>query len=348
MAAGSFDGRVETWLDRLHPEDRVRLQAEIEQTLTGRTDYGAEFRVIWADGRTRWLAAQGQAFYNPAGQPVRMLGVAFDITERREAEAERARLLAAEREARASAETALQLRNALLSSITHDLRTPLTTVMGLAQLLRRQTASMEPPVGPRLQKGLGSIESAATQMTRMTTDLLDGARLASGHGLELQRAPVDLVALVSRQMQDYQPRATAGHELRFESTSPALVGQWDAARLERVLANLLDNALKYSPAGGAITVRVSSDSTPEDGSAWAELAVQDEGLGIPAADLPRVFDQFHRGENVSARIAGSGIGLFGARHIVEQHGGTIGVVSVEGAGSIFTVRLPLDERPARS
>ena len=109
----------------------------------------------------------------------------------------------------------------------------------------------------------------------------------------------------------------------------------DAARLERVLDNLFANALTYSPAGGDIEVRV----TREDDA--VVIAVRDHGLGVPAADLAHVFAPFHRGSNVG-RIEGTGMGLAGARHIVEAHGGTLTVESVEGVGSTFTVRLPFD------
>jgi signal transduction histidine kinase len=114
--------------------------------------------------------------------------------------------------------------------------------------------------------------------------------------------------------------------------------------MERVIRNMLDNAIKYSPAGGDIVVRADAEECG-DGT-WAVLAIQDRGIGIPAADLPFVFDRFHRGGNVAGRIAGSGIGLTGARQIVEQHGGAIAVESREGEGSTFTLRLPLAPSPS--
>jgi signal transduction histidine kinase len=110
-------------------------------------------------------------------------------------------------------------------------------------------------------------------------------------------------------------------------------------RLDRVLDNLLSNAIKFSPNGGGITVAVAHEDVV--GGPWAVVAVRDQGLGIPAADLPRVFERFRRARNVEGRIGGTGIGLASVRQIVEQHGGAITVESVEGAGSTFTVRLPL-------
>ncbi|MBW3634795.1 MAG: ATP-binding protein, partial [Chloroflexi bacterium] len=109
--------------------------------------------------------------------------------------------------------------------------------------------------------------------------------------------------------------------------------------IERVIRNMLDNAIKYSPSGGDILIRTCRDED-EDGN-WATLTIEDHGLGIPAVDLPFVFDRFRRGANVEQQIAGSGIGLSGACQIVSQHGGTIRVESTEGEGSTFTLRLPL-------
>ena len=121
---------------------------------------------------------------------------------------------------------------------------------------------------------------------------------------------------------------------------PRLLGSWDAVRLERVLSNLVGNAIKYSPDGGPVAIELSSEV---DGQArgWAVIQVRDQGVGIPSQDRPHVFERFRRGGNVERHIAGTGIGLFGSRQIVEQHGGTIGVESEEGVGSTFTVRLPL-------
>jgi signal transduction histidine kinase len=115
-----------------------------------------------------------------------------------------------------------------------------------------------------------------------------------------------------------------------------VIGDWDGPRLRRVLDNLLSNAIKYSPAGGEVVVTLAADGDS------AVLRVRDQGLGIPAEDLPHIFERFRRARN-AAEIVGTGLGLSGARQLVEQHGGTIQVESQEGAGSTFTVRLPLGD-----
>jgi signal transduction histidine kinase len=197
---------------------------------------------------------------------------------------------------------------------------------------------MELPEAARLADGLTTIESAASKMTAMISELLDLARLQAGRSLELQEEPSDLVALARRAVADAQG-AAPGHELRVETSLPALVGVWDPVRLERVIGNLLSNAIKYSPEGGTVTISIGQDTAGP--APVAVLSVSDEGIGIPAADLPHVFERFRRGRNVVGRIEGTGIGLAGARQIVEQHGGTITAVSQEGSGTSITVRLPL-------
>ena len=115
---------------------------------------------------------------------------------------------------------------------------------------------------------------------------------------------------------------------------------WDADRLTRVLENLVANAVKYSPAGSTVVVRVDREEAPD--GPLAVLSVADQGVGIPAADLPHIFERFRRGGNVAGRIAGSGLGLWGSQRIVAQHGGTIAIDSTEGRGTTVTVRLPLE------
>ena len=160
-----------------------------------------------------------------------------------------------------------------------------------------------------------------------------------GQPLDLDRRETDLVAL-TRRVADQS--ATSDHQrIRVQTTRPALLGRWDPARLERVVSNLVSNALKYSPDGGDIVLLLfqESDSTGN----WAVLQVRDQGVGIPPDELPQVFDRFYRGSNVIGRIEGTGLGLASARQIVEQHGGSISVDSQLGLGTTFTVRLPLEE-----
>ncbi|HEY8492209.1 MAG TPA: ATP-binding protein [Dehalococcoidia bacterium] len=233
---------------------------------------------------------------------------------------------------------AVRVRDEFLTAASHDLKGPLTVIRGLAQHLRRAALGLDGTAAATLREGLDGIEDAAVRMSALIAELVDVAHLQMGRPLQLRRGPVDLVALARRAVQEQQ-RTAARHAVRLEAAVPELVGSWDADRLERVLLNLLSNAVKYSPDGGEVLVTVAAEGGPE--RAHAILRVEDRGLGIPPADLPHIFDRFYRGANVAARIPGTGVGLAVARHIVEQHGGTIAAESREGAGSRFTVRLPL-------
>ena len=247
-----------------------------------------------------------------------------DISERKRAEE--------------AAQAAVRVRDEVLSAVSHDLRNPLTTIKGQAQLLRRWAMRRELPESDLLVRGIQQIDAAATRMTTWIDELLDVTRLQLGQELPLQLAITDLVGVVRQALQDHE-QTTHGHVLRLQVGDARLVGEYDAARLRRVLDNLLSNAIKYSPAGGEINVSLERE---QDGDrAWAVVRVRDQGIGIPERDQPHIFERFHRAGNVAGRIAGTGLGLAGSCRIVQQHGGTISVDSREQQGSTFTVRLPL-------
>ena len=239
------------------------------------------------------------------------------------------------------AQEAIRSRDEFLASAAHDLKNPLATIKGTAQLLNRQIAKAGHADVPQLTKGLASVVTSATRLAGQIDQLLDITRLRAGLPLELRRQSVDLVSLAHRAVAEHQ-RPGAAHGIRVQTDLSELRGRWDRARLERILDNLIGNALKYSPDGGDVVVTFARRRNDDD-SEVAEVAVRDHGIGIPTADLPHVFERFRRGSNVPETIGGTGIGLASVRQIAEQHGGTVTVESVQGAGSTFTVRLPFDE-----
>jgi PAS domain S-box-containing protein len=258
-----------------------------------------------------------------------------DMTRYREAESRlREELLARER-----AETA---KVQLVDAMAHDLGGPLTVIRGQGQLLRRRLTRGE--VDPeRVASSLEAIDQAVERARLLISDLTDVARLESDRPLDLNCAEVDLAELTATAVASFEG-ANGEVTLALESCSEPVVGWWDANRITRVLENLLANAIKYSPAGGTVITRVARDEKGEDIA--GVVMISDQGVGIPADDLPHIFERFHRGRNVQGRIAGTGLGLWGSRRIVEQHGGTIAIASVEGSGTTVTVRLPLCTGPA--
>jgi signal transduction histidine kinase len=223
-------------------------------------------------------------------------------------------------------------RDEFMAAVSHDLKSPLTFIKGMANLRRRRAAIM--PETEPLVEALGQIESSAGRMALQLDELVDASRLQAGRPFELRRRPTDLIALANSAVAEHQ-HLTDRHVLRIVTTLSELVGNWDALRLRRVLDNLLGNALKFSPRGGAVQLAIGVEG------GFAVLAVSDFGEGIPPADLSHVFEQFWRGGTVQGRIPGSGIGLSGVQQIVQLHQGKISVESQVGQGTTFTVRLPM-------
>jgi signal transduction histidine kinase len=239
--------------------------------------------------------------------------------------------------------TAVRERDAFLAAIAHDLRTPLTVIKGNAELLAGQFKADSTVDPARIAKRLDQITSSTSRLAAMLDRLLWLAQLEMDQSIDLRRTRTDLVALTRRIVLEYE-ETTTFHQLGVTTSSPELEGWWDPERIESVVDNLVSNAIKYSPSGGAIEIQIELD----DSRQVAMLSVIDHGLGVPAIDLPHIFDRFYRAANVGDRIVGTGMGLAGVRHAVEAHGGRVTVDSQEGVGSTFIVELPLDcKEPAQ-
>jgi PAS domain S-box-containing protein len=294
------------------------------------------------DGTLRAVETR-YGFITQHGERTAMLSTIRDVTHS-------AQTQAALEAARQRAAAALQTRDEVFSLVTHDLKNPLTAIKGLAQLLKRQAqraaAVDDAAQRAKLVQGLDRIDELATKMTAQINDLLDLGRREESVPSDPAPQPTDLCALVQQKVEEFQ-RVAPQHSITFTAAVPELIGPWDAPGLERVLDNLLSNAIKYSPGGGPIGVQVTRELLPQEDpaalpvGAQAVLTVSDQGIGIPVADLPYIFDRYRRAGNVGPTIAGTGLGLAAVRQIVEQHRGTIAVQSDEGAGTTFTVCLPL-------
>ena len=227
-------------------------------------------------------------------------------------------------------------RDEFLGAVSHDLRTPVAIIRARTELLQR-SLGRSTDMG-KLATGLAAIDTSTMRLVRLVDELLDLTRVRMGHPIDLNRSPTDLGELVRRTADEYR-KMQPEREIVVEVDGDGFLGDWDATRIERVLDNLLSNAVKYSAPDSAIRLAASGDDG-QDGR-WAVLAVSNSGQGIPAAEVDRIFDTYYRASNVSGSVGGTGVGLAGARHIVEQHGGTIGVESVEGGATTFTIRLPM-------
>jgi two-component system CheB/CheR fusion protein len=321
LAPGSFPGTFEGFLAIIHPEDRERVSRTIDQATQSGTGYDTEFRNVRADGSVGWISAKGLVVRDEAGRPVRMLGVGMDVTERRR--------LAEDLEAHAR-ELAIadRRKDEFLAMLAHELRNPLAPISTALHLLRSE--------GRAGAAVLGILERQTKQLVRLVDDLLDVSRITQGK-IALRKEPAALEEIVARALEVATPSLEARrHELRLALPAEPVELDVDPARLAQVIANLLDNASKYTPECGCITLEAERTGD------LLELRVRDTGTGLAPEMLPHVFDLFVQGDRGLDRTHGGlGIGLTIVRRLVELHGGQVEARSTgPGHGSEFIVRLP--------
>ncbi|MEH2464157.1 chemotaxis protein CheB [Nostoc sp.] len=264
------------------------------------------------------------------GAPQKILLTIEDITERKQFELERSNLLAQEQSARQQAQVANQAKDEFLSNLSHELRNPLNTILGWAQLSR--TRDFDSSVTAHAWE---VVERSARVQAQLIDDMLDVSRITSGK-LYLNNRLIDLVSVVDVAIEAVKLSAEAKTiQIVSQLNSATVVGDFD--RLQQVLWNLLSNAIKFTPVGGRVEITLEAVDT------YAQIQVSDTGIGISADLLPYVFERFRQGDSSSSKAAqGLGLGLSIARHIVELHGGTVQAQSSgEGQGTTITVRLPL-------
>lgn len=238
----------------------------------------------------------------------------------------------------AEAEEAIRQRDEVMAITSHDMRTPLAAMRGYAQLALRHLEGDRPMDRDALRRWLTNIDQGAVRLNRFVSEFMDASLIRGGQEVPLQLARADLVEIARECVRDFS-RAAEGHTITLEAEAEQIVGTWDGSRLARVLDNLVGNAVKFSPDGESVEVRLTSDGTD------AVVAVTDHGIGIPRGDLRRIFAPAFRARN-ARRVVGTGLGLAGSHRLVEQMGGVIEVASELGAGSTFTLRIPLGSRSA--
>ena len=222
-----------------------------------------------------------------------------------------------------------KLKSTFISTISHELKTPIALIKGYVSTLRRPDVQWEPDM---VQESLAIIEEEADRLARLVQDLLEASRLQSG-GLRLHRTWVDLPALAERVARRFAPQ-NQGHRVRLDFPADFPLVWADEGRLEQVLRNLLVNAFKYAPEGTEIVVR--GEARPHE----VVLCVRDQGPGIPPEDQPHVFDPFYRSRATASKVPGTGLGLFLSRAIVEAHGGRMWVNPHYRQGAEVCLALP--------
>ncbi|OKH36987.1 hypothetical protein NIES2101_36690 [Calothrix sp. HK-06] len=321
------------WSTRIHPDDLVRIESIFDFVFNSNIDrYDFEYQVRHEDGHWVDIWDQGYLLRGDKGQLLRVVGCSADITERKRAEEERKSLLQLEQAARAEAEAANRIKDEFLAVLSHELRSPLNPILGWVKLLQSREFDKT-----ALQKALSTIERNAKLQAQLIEDLLDVSRIQQGK-LSLNMAPVNLTSTIEAALETMRLAAEAKN-IHILMTLNTDVGQvlGDSVRLQQVVWNLISNAVKFTPQGGQIDVRLECIDS------HAQITVSDTGKGIIPEFLPYVFDYFRQADSTTTRkFGGLGLGLAIVRYLVELHGGTVGATSPgEGQGATFVVRLPL-------
>jgi PAS domain S-box-containing protein len=301
----------------IHEEDRPLVREALRAHLEQRKPYQVECRLRDRSGQWRWFFVAGAAQWDAGGKPFRMAGSVVEVTERKQAE----QVL----------QDANRAKDEFIATLAHELRNPLAPIRTGLEILKKDAAN-----GPPSQRARATMERQLAHMIRLIDDLLDISRINSGK-IHLEVSRLSLRGVVDTALEISRPAVAAGsHELKLDLPAADIELMGDPTRLAQALGNLLNNAAKYTPPGGHITLRVRQDGTT------AVIEVEDDGVGIPQAMLENIFSLFAQvGKTIERSQGGLGIGLYLVRSLVGMHGGTVVAASAgAGQGSRFTVRLP--------
>ncbi len=352
MIASDLDGYIVFWnwfAERLYgwsaaealganvlditPADAMLEQAaEVMSRLRAGKSWSGEFLVRRKDGTVFPAMITDSPIFSDQGELVGMVGVSVDISQRKQSEAEREALHQSERSARAEAEKANRLKDEFLATLSHELRNPLNVILGYAEVLLR---SDEARTSQLIRRAAEVLKRNALAQSRLVRDLLDLSRLHIGK-LSLNYEVVSLTAMINNAVETVSSEAALKQiEIRVESAEEVIFVNADPLRFEQIIWNLLNNAVKFTPVGGTVTIRLGSEG------GRARTTVEDTGPGVEPQFLPHVFEMFRQADASSSRPhGGMGIGLALVKQLIELHGGTVAAASTLGQGASFTIELP--------
>lgn len=313
----------------VHPDDRERVRDAMDRGLASHEQFEVDYRIGWASGAIRWILVRGVGRFLPDGALGSVIGFTLDITARKEAELEQREIAESEKRAREHSDRLAMAMDHFVTTVSHELRSPLSAIMSWADLLQRS------PDPAHVTRATGVISRNARQLAHMVGDLLDSGAIVTGK-LSVNPQPVDLGALAGIVAEDMRMSAEAkGLQLIADDLASAMVLA-DESRIKQVVWNLISNAVKFTAHGSIeLSVRASGEQV--------ELAVRDTGMGLDQASLERIFERFQQSSaDGSGRVAGLGLGLWLAKNLLDLHGGEISAESPgRGLGSTFRVRLPV-------
>jgi PAS domain S-box-containing protein len=296
-----------SYLEHIHPDDRDLVGETVRQALDDGEPFSFDHRVVRPDGTVRWVHGRGRVILDARGEPERMVGTSQDITDSKGLD---------------------ELRENILATVSHELRTPLTSILGIALTLKERSATLAEATRTEI---VAHLLDQARKLDRLLSDLLDLDRFRYGPTGSHFRA-TDVGALVR---QIVAGRPSDDHPIELHA--PPVVAEVDAAKLERIVENLLTNALKHTPPGTTVSVRVEAN-----GDAFV-IAVDDRGAGVPENEREAVFELFNRGDAYE-NVPGAGVGLALVAQFAAMHRGRAWVEDVPGGGASFKVQLPLRQR----
>jgi signal transduction histidine kinase/ActR/RegA family two-component response regulator len=330
LSPGTFGGTQEHWLEGVHVDDRAAVLSGGDEAVAAGGRWTGQYRITTGSGELRWIGTCGQSVLDEEGTPVRLVGVCSDITEQRLGEQ---RLL----DAIGEAHRANEAKNEFLSRVSHELRTPLNAILGFGQLLEMDDLAT---AGQR--ESVGQVMAGGRHLLGLIEDVLDISRIESGN-LPVSIEATAVSAVVSESIALVASLAEGlGVVIDLTPVHDSDIHvRADRRRLKQVLVNLASNAIKYNRPGGRVTI-----SCDEAGPGMARLSVRDTGPGIPADRLSQLFTPFDRLGAEHTTVEGSGLGLALSQRLAEMMGATLSVETEVGAGSTFSIHVPLAEDPA--
>lgn len=334
-AADAPPWTLERLLQQLHADDREEVRHALQSVGPQPGPWHAECRVCWPDGSVHWIALHAHV-QTDDGRARRLLGIAIDATASREAERSRRRAQVLEAENR-HIQADSRFKSRLLATLSHEFRTPLNAIIGFADLLGRDRVAED---RAKRTGFVSHIASSGRRLLRLVEDMLDLATSESeGFVFKPETVPLSpLVQEVVDALAASAQRQGVHVQADVDLALPPL--QLDPLRLKQVLFNYLSNAIRFSPGGGTVVLRARAE-----GDARFRIEVEDQGIGIAEADLPRLFTEFGQLDTGDRRAHdGAGLGLALVRRLVEAQGGQVGVRSVPGKGSVFHVVLDRVQR----
>ena len=323
---------IEKFIEVIHPDDIAEVKQSINESHTNLTDYNAEFRVVLNDGKINWISVRGKTFKEDELSLV-MMGSVRDITHRKLYDEKVKQLYAAERAARDEVEDANRAKDQFLALVSHELRSPLNSILGWTKILLGKKADEATQ-----QNALEIIEKSAKFQAKLISDLVDSAKIISGK-MNLTFRPVSLMKLVNGVYQSQKPLAEEKNiNFILGKVQPvSVIG--DVSRLQQVITNLITNSIKFTPSGGEIFIELTDQNN------FAVFRITDSGSGIPTEELPSIFKQYYQSKSANNKT-GLGLGLSIVKAIVDKHKGYVSAMNNEnGIGCTFFVQIPLHITP---